>query len=276
MVNLIKMPYRFLVNLSQLFLKKTHSNADNVRGMRLRVWNFLMLGPLFRLLWSFRNYPVPKGSVMDVGANTGLFFQLLRISKRFRNCKAVLFEPIPNLSKHLKKKYSQDSSVAIEGVALSHRKGQESIFVSQDGNLGWNTMVSKINQTSMKEVKIECIPYDDLDFSHLEPFGLIKIDVEGFEASVIEGMKRSFRRWKEKEILPTLLVEVGFGANHPQWNQSKTAFHFLESLGYRPVELKSQKLISDWDHVDTTTDVVFIPLNLTPSLHSAKEIQTTQ
>ena len=74
---------------------------------------------------------------------------------------------------------------------------------------------------------------------------LIKIDVEGFECRVIEGVLKTLKKMENK---PYLYVEVGWGKKHPEWDYCKNIYDKLFEIGYKRVEFKNE-----------TEDILFEP-----------------
>lgn len=81
---------------------------------------------------------------------------------------------------------------------------------------------------------------------------LIKIDVEGSEYKVIDGMRKLLLALKKRaKTMPVIMVEFGWGSRHPEYAEEIDAFTFLESLGY--------KCDADFRNVQRTVDMVFLP-----------------
>jgi FkbM family methyltransferase len=131
----------------------------------------------------------------DVGANVGM---------KFPAGKVIAFEP--NISLHVLLSQNLDlnnvNNVRIENFALSNTKGVGQIETSK-GRAG----AGKINSTLAEEYGDESFPIitGDMyvqDFPDAMP-SLIKIDVEGHEPEVIEGISQVLREFK-----PILMIEV--------------------------------------------------------------------
>ena len=138
----------------------------------------------------------------DVGANVGIYSVLF--GKKFPAGKVIAFEP--NISLHVLLSQNLDlnnvNNVRIENFALSNTKGVGQIETSK-GRAG----AGKINSTLAEEYGDESFPIitGDMyvqDFPDAMP-SLIKIDVEGHEPEVIEGISQVLREFK-----PILMIEV--------------------------------------------------------------------
>ena len=138
----------------------------------------------------------------DVGANVGIYSVLF--GKKFPAGKVIAFEP--NVSLHVLLTQNLDlngvNNVRIESFALSNAKGVGQIEISK-GRAG----AGKIKSTLAEDYEDKSFPIitGDMyvkDFPEAIP-SLIKIDVEGHEPEVIEGLSHVLRQYK-----PVLMIEV--------------------------------------------------------------------
>ncbi len=156
---------------------------------------------------------------VDVGGNLGLYvhhFQKL--------CKSVVvFEPIPALQSHLKQQYRD---IRVEGVALSDAPGQAQLRMPI-GNYSWAT-IATTNDLMLADpadglMSIE-VPVRTLDSYELDNVGILKVDVEGHEESVLRGALKLLSQEK-----PNIVVEVEERHNP---GSVKRVSDFLSGLGY--------------------------------------------
>ena len=133
---------------------------------------------------------------LDIGANRGLYVEfLIPISRR-----VVAFEPLRDMQEVLKKFYPD---LQVEKVALANKEGSAEIRLPR-GNSGLATLSSTNRlERSTKEIVSQMVPTRTLDGYSFRDVGLIKIDVEGFEDSVLEGAEETIRRER-----PNLLIEI--------------------------------------------------------------------
>jgi len=129
--------------------------------------------------------------VFDVGANVGqrsaIFSQLAKM--------VVAFEPQPQCITHLRSRFKFKSNVKIEPIALSATGGDAIIYQSSSHDL--SSMSSEFIQKVGKQLfsketwdRTITIPTKTLD-QMIALYGVprfIKIDVEGFELSVLNGL----------------------------------------------------------------------------------------
>lgn len=150
--------------------------------------------------------------LIDVGANNGLYTILAaRMSK-----KVIAFEPMPINVKYLLKNigfHRVESKVELYPVALSTENRITTIY----GNYSWASLLSS-------QVDSSLIPVMRFDNLMLGRFAgkkiLIKIDTEGCEKVVIEGMKAMLNNYPK----PVWFVEI---------TQNREAiFHLFKEYGY--------------------------------------------
>jgi FkbM family methyltransferase len=167
---------------------------------------------------------------VDVGGNLGLYvhhFQKL--------CKSVVvFEPIPALQTHLKQQYRD---IRVEGVALSDAPGQTQLRMPT-GNYSWAT-IATTNNLELADpdagfTSIE-VPVRTLDSYNLDNVGILKIDVEGHEESVLRGAVGLLSR-----ETPNIIVEVE--ERHNPGSVTRVS-DFLSGLGYHGFYFHQEKLM---------------------------------
>lgn len=203
-------------------------------------------------------FVTPEDDFIDVGANIGYFSLEFMKFIGFKG-HAYLFEPVPNLAKHCVTSFEGlPFKVTVHSFALGDMDGKATVYTADDGNIGWNTLVATKASHAMQEITIETRRFDSLGID-LETVGAIKIDVEGGEYQVLSGMLPSLERSRR---LPVLLVEVGWGKNHPNWALELDMFNRLETLGYSALNLDGT--IIDLGSIEKTRDVLFVPGRFMP------------
>ena len=130
--------------------------------------------------------------VFDIGANIGYMSFLF-----IENCKFVYaFEPSKKCCNYFKKNLSSEDKIKINNVAIGrdlreidfyeHKHLSISRTVYKDEN---KQHTQQLSERDYKKYKVRQISIDSFcDSNKIYP-NLIKIDVEGFEAEVIIGMK---------------------------------------------------------------------------------------
>lgn len=190
--------------------------------------------------------------IFDVGGNIGYFSLCLMQRLGFRG-QCYLFEPVPNLSKLCRQTFvDQPFNAQVFDYGLSDQDTTVELFIAQNGNIGWNTMIAEKRSATMAPIQIQVRRFDGIGLDVRPQF--IKIDVEGAEYLVLRGMMESLAKWQP---LPLILCEIGWGMQHPNWNDELAIFAELKRLGYRICDL--QRAPIDVDKLARTTDVLFLP-----------------
>ncbi len=170
-----------------------------------------------------------EGLALDVGANVGnhaIFFD-----KYFE--RTIAFEPNPSTHDILRFNCEYSKSVTPIDCALGDVPGEFDLCEDPE-NFGSSAIKEA---TSDKVVKVKVKRLDDcgLDLSGL---GLIKIDVEGFEANVLRGAKGTIARYQ-----PIILFEQ----NESEFkNGEPEAVGLLREMGYSFCWIKQKKVARTW------------------------------
>lgn len=157
-----------------------------------------------------------KRVCLDVGAHVGI--ATVHFAKHFN--QVFSFEPVKETFECLIKNTSSLPNVTIFNKAVSNK--EEQIYIEINPTNTGNSVPAKIGNEVLWSTPIKAITLDSLPFADVD---LIKIDVEGFEAFVLQGAETLIRRNK-----PIIILEVkGLGATKD--NPGKP-LEVLESFGY--------------------------------------------
>lgn len=167
---------------------------------------------------------------LDIGAHVGLWSRVLR-----RHFDEVLaFEPIVEYCECFIRNARADNVILYQR-AVSDRCGELEMRRVRD-NSG-NTYVAKHGETATR--KVHSIRIDDECFKDVD---LIKIDVEGWEAVVLNGAEETIRRDK-----PVVIVEQKPG-NAERYGMGRLdASNLLEDWGASLLWEKSGDRCYGWD-----------------------------
>lgn len=185
--------------------------AGPLAGMRLqldlRTEKDLWLGTYEpALLEAINHFARPDFVVYDVGANIG--YVSLALAKAVgQGGRVVAFEPLPTNLVRLRANMAlnpEGNRVQIVGAAVGASISQDSFMVHKSGGMG-KLQASKGRQAEYEgSITVEVVSLDEwIRENHGAPPGLIKIDVEGGEAAVLEGLRRTL-----KNDRPTILIEL--------------------------------------------------------------------
>jgi FkbM family methyltransferase len=139
-----------------------------------------------------------RRNAVDVGANKGTYtYALARLAKR-----VWAFEPNPKMFEILRR--GAAANVTASMVALSDRSGLAEFRVPRMRKGGFSNQGGSLSTTKITEnyrsVSVEARRLDELE---LQDIGFMKIDVEGFEAEVLDGARETIRQCR-----PVMLIEL--------------------------------------------------------------------
>jgi FkbM family methyltransferase len=146
----------------------------------------------------YRRFVAPGDLVFDIGAHVG---DRVAAFRRL-GARVVAVEPQPALVKTLRLFYGRDPQVAVEAAAVGRAPGFVDLSVNLDnptvstastdfiaaaaGAPGWE------GQTWSKHLRVPVTTIDALIARHGLP-AFIKIDVEGYEAEALAGLRQAVR-----------------------------------------------------------------------------------
>jgi FkbM family methyltransferase len=119
------------------------------------------------------------------------------------NLSVVSFEPVPPIFSRLKNNVllnRLESRIHCENVALSSNSGKATLFLPKSETLDLETTGTLVSdgwqatQVTPLLVEVATVRFDEYEARHPMRVDLIKIDVEDFEAAVLEGMRGIIRR----------------------------------------------------------------------------------
>ena len=209
-----------------------------------------------RLVARVARYIAVDDVILDIGANIGYFSLVLGEITGLRGT-VHLFEPVPHLAELCSVTLRDVPFRAVvhpfglaESAMLTH------IYVAADGNLGWNTLVAGRTQQNMAKIPIELRAFDPASIE--KPPSFVKIDVEGAEHRVLEGLWPALESWSPK---PVILCEIGWGSGHPDWQLELAVLRrLLDEFDYRVEGMDGREV--DLEAISRTTDVLFVPAGL--------------
>ena len=188
---------------------------------------------------------IKNSDILDIGSNVGFFSEAIIKNTTYKSIH--LFEPSKEYYEHGKHLLQHYNNIYFNNYGLSDTEDIRILYKSPTDNIGWNTFLEKDpnqpNNFIDYMTKEECI-LKKLDDYEIDNIDFIKIDVEGFENQVLKGGMNLISKYK-----PYILIEVGWGTNHPNWKDCEKQYNKLFELGYKKVIFK-----------DYTEDVLFEPI----------------
>jgi FkbM family methyltransferase len=146
---------------------------------------------------------------IDVGANIG-YDSFIAASIIGPTGHVHAFEPVDEYYERLAEfaRMNPGFDIVTNNCALGDRVGTAEISVSDYHNIGWNTMVPGLMARRMlletRETTIERLD-DYIQQRRLGPVSLIKIDTEGYELPILEGLGRYLEGSGDR---PSIICEV--------------------------------------------------------------------
>ena len=175
------------------------------------------------------------GTFVDVGGNIG-YTAAVGLNRVGRRGRVVAFEPVPQYHAMIGAlgEANPGYRLQVEQAALSDRPGEAEIALSA-ANLGWNTMVPGFMREAHSLARVPVLVFDDYVRSNrIERIDLIKIDVEGYELPVLDGMRATLAR-----LRPPIHLECAPQAYALLGRSVADLNAFLVAVGYRARDAQS-------------------------------------
>ena len=188
--------------------------------------------------------------VIDIGSNYGNFIDLVINNLNIK--KIYAFEPSTFCFNYLKENYSMNN-IKIINIALSNLKKRKKFFESEI--LSQSSLYNRKNKF-IKKIKNKSIYYvqtNTLDSFYKknksdEIYDLVKIDAEGEDFKIINGMKFLLKNFKVK----LLKIEI---ENYKK-NSLKNIILFMGKFNYKLISISKTKYSSNRLYL---LDVYFSP-----------------
>jgi len=209
---------RKVKNYSHSYLQTDHAEVFgnklflNKKGLALSISHY---GTYEKLEAKIMEEKIKVGNItVDVGANIGL--HTLNMARIVGNTGRVFaFEPDPSNFEILEKnvKINNYQNIILEQKAVGDKHGRTTLY--QSDNPG-NHRLFPLTKQAKGQIQVELTSLDKYftDSNLANKINFIKIDVEGFEFSVLKGMKNILKNNKKIKILFENMqintIEAGF------------------------------------------------------------------
>lgn len=163
-----------------LFKKREHLSVDFLRDQ-----NFINKG----------------GTALDIGGNIG-YYALLESSLVGPEGKVYAVEPVSDNLRILKKNIELNAvkNIKVFQAAMGKEKRYAEIYVSNQSNR--STFVTRAGTVYTKKEKVEMTTVDDFVSEQQIKPDFIRMDVEGYEKEILQGMRRTLLH------NPRLFIEI--------------------------------------------------------------------
>jgi FkbM family methyltransferase len=169
----------------------------------------------------------PAGVFYDVGANVG-FFTVIAAYLSGPNGRVLAFEPVPENVKAIKRNVGLNrfGMVEVHEVAASRTCGTAELLLAEYA--GGAALASAPPPPDARgSIRVRTVALDDLVADGCPPPDVVKIDVEGAEIEVFEGMAHILERYR-----PILLYEVDAADAETLAERAGACARWLRARGY--------------------------------------------
>jgi FkbM family methyltransferase len=176
-----------------------------------------------------------NGDILDIGANIGYTASVFAAALN-RDSKVYAFEPDEPSYRLLQEViHSRNPAGTIETInmAVGSLDGQLRFWHNEKQSADHRVMTEQFSRSCLDDGNVSTVPVTTVDTfvtnRHLQNISFIKIDVQGYELAVCEGMKGTLEKFPEAcvcfEHAPDALLELGF--------EPRKVIKFFRSRGYQ-------------------------------------------
>jgi len=172
----------------------------------------------------------PGDTFIDVGAHKGKY--ALRIARKVgHNGRVIALEPDP-----------RNYEALLRSIVSNNFRNVIPLKIAAYGKAGkimlslcpFNSQLSSVEINWGDKVEVEAYPLDDIiNQLRLTRVDYVKIDVEGAECEVLQGLEKTLR-----SMSPKIVIEV-------KWENFKKVDEFLKKFGYTGIPIENLQMKYD-------------------------------
>lgn len=233
-IYLLALFYKFFPNAKLTFFVKSKTVWDDILNIILPTYSDIFaLGFFEYKLTKFLLKNLKEDEVfIDIGAHLG-YYSLLASRLVGEKGRVIAFEPTPSIFKILEKNTRNKSNIIAKQKALFNKINRIKFidYGLRDSVLNtWKKRTVDFLKNKGEEISVEAITLDMFcNENNIRPH-FIKLDTEGSESLVLEGMSNIL-----ENIKPILSIEVGGGKEWAENN--KKSIGLLLKYNYNPYEI---------------------------------------
>lgn len=194
--------------------------------------------------------------IIDIGGNIGQTSLVINANRVecVNNFKIICFEPYPENFNKLLTNINLNSNIQnikLENIGLGDKNSQVEMFKECISNSGGNRIVydPAKNTEGIEVVQITTLD-NYLESNNIEKVDFVKIDVEGFEYSVLKGAIKTLRKSK-----PKLYIELDNANLKKQGSSSVEMISLLKRFGYSIKDVQNRYTESELKMDKIHTDI---------------------
>ena len=168
----------------------------------------------------------PGDTFIDVGTNIG-WFTLIASREVGEQGRVIAFEPDPVSFDILRRNAAVNNcqNVVLEQMGLSNRRGRFELYI-HDTNKGGHSFLKSAERS--KHVEVEALPLDEYLRESERKIDVVKIDTEGAEGRILEGMQKTIRSQDKMDIV----MEFTPGILRKEGTDPETLIYRLQESSY--------------------------------------------
>ncbi len=206
---------------------------------------------------AMRQFLRPGDIFLDVGANIG-YLSAVAAGLVGPSGQVHAFEPVPAYCERLRKfaALNPQYCVAANSCAVGETPGRCTMYVAREPGQSTFVRSYKVETEIDSTIEVPVIRLDSyLEEHQIEQIALIKIDAEGFELPILEGLRNYFEKSCHR---PAIICEIAPRA-YPLMGRSVSELAaFMARFGYSARDLADGVTPVDLAAINYVEDVLFL------------------